>query len=96
MELFRSQETNDLIFSSRISYEKEFEAWIHDDDSREFYMDDMELEHGLFDEVDPNDFEIYKEWCRREGMNPSHYTSLKIYMNCLDVYSNEYEYGGQY
>ena len=28
-----------------------------------------------------NDWNIYKEWCKQHGLNPSHYTSVKRYMD---------------
>jgi hypothetical protein len=96
MELYRSEVTNELVFSSRMHYEEEFQAYIHQDDLREYYMDEDELEHGTFYEVDAEDVNIYKEWCEQEGLNASNYSSLRVYTNCLEEFSNEYEYGGQY
>jgi hypothetical protein len=86
MELFRSEETGELVFSSYMSYEEEFSAYIHQDDTREFYMDDDELEHGLFHEVDPDSFAIYKEWCHQESLKENDAKSLFLYFKLLNSF----------
>jgi hypothetical protein len=90
MELFRSESTGELVFSSYMWFEDEFNAHVHEDDTREFYMDDNELLHGLFYEVEPDDFNIYKEWCHQQGIKPQNYSSLELYIKKINEYGDFY------
>jgi hypothetical protein len=86
MELFRSEETGELVFSSHMWYEEEFKAFLHSDDTREYFMDDDELEHGLFHAVDEEDFNIFKEWCHQEDLKENDAKSLFLYFENLEKF----------
>jgi hypothetical protein len=91
MELYRSEVTGELLFSSFMCYEEEFKAYLHQDDLREFYMDDDEIIHGLFHEVEPYDIDIYEEWCYQNDLKPEEESSTKLYDKNLKEYGDFYK-----
>lgn len=94
MRLFICRDTNDLIFSDLIEFEPEFEACIHQTDVHEYYMDDNELEYGLFDEVDYEDWDIYKRWCEQHDYKPHNFDTLRLYFENINNYGCEIENDG--
>lgn len=77
MDLFRSLDCGELVWSNGMSWSEDFGAYIRDEDDREYWLDDDMSDIETFEMLDTSDWNTYKIWCKFEGLKENDYKSLQ-------------------
>lgn len=84
--IYIEQYSGYIRFEDEISYIESNDIYVHEDDVREYYLDDNLADLDIYEQVDFNtlshdrQWAIFKSWCEQEGLIPSHADSVSKFM----------------
>jgi len=88
MELYRLLKEKELVFSSYIEYSEKDEAYAHVDDNA------YRTHYGLFEKVDEDNWEIYKEWCEQKNLKPYTFKTIRFFFQNIQGFGCDLDYKG--
>jgi hypothetical protein len=83
MELYKTP-NNELIWSDDYYYDENFDGYIHNDDYRDFWLDDDMSDVEVFELLDTNKQETYILWCQYEQIEPKYASNLMKFLELVE------------